>query len=241
MENDIGGSILSFKVMIWAIVIGFIVLFFVFHRVRGSQKTKRVLGQKKLRTQEGLAIARSLSRTGLTVNDNPQMQVEADVMTEDGSTFPCTVRKILPLQSIVGFVPGTMFSVLYDPNDRENIVWNDNPDPERLFELTARYNAARHPSDLTFEQRLEIQKHGVEKKARLDDLRLTGREEAGDYEATAVIRITDDARGDIVAKRTLFLNEHQLNGLTVGKYIDVRILPSNPDFFTIIQSVELHT
>ena len=41
----------------------------------------------------------------------------------------------------------------------------------------------RQPDELTYEQRMEFNRNSVVKKALLESLRLTGKEEAGDWEA----------------------------------------------------------
>ena len=72
-----------------------------------------------------------------------------------------------------------------------------------LNERIARYQCRRHPDELTYEQRMEFNRNSVVKKALLESLRLTGKEEDGDWEAEVTVRVTDNAAGDTVMNRTL--------------------------------------
>ena len=74
-----------------------------------------------------------------------------------------------------------------------------------LNERIARYQCRRHPDELTYEQRMEFNRNSVVKKALLESLRLTGKEEAGDWEAEVTVRVTDNAAGDTVMNRTLLV------------------------------------
>ena len=82
------------------------------------------------------------------------------------------------------------------------------------------------------------------KKALLENLRLTGKEEAGDWEAEAgdweaeaTVRITDNAAGDTVMNRTLYLNDKMLKHMVPGKYIDISVVPGREDFFGIVTDI----
>ena len=75
------------------------------------------------------------------------------------------------------------------------------------------------------------------KKALMENLRLTGKEEAGDWEVEATVRITDNAAGDTVMNRTLYLNDKMLKHMVPGKYIDISVVPGREDFFGIVTDI----
>ena len=52
---------------------------------------------KKTLTEHTLGILRSYTRTGLTVNDQPQIKMTLDGILPDGSTRPITVKQIIDL------------------------------------------------------------------------------------------------------------------------------------------------
>lgn len=74
-------------------------------------------------------------------------------------------------------------------------------------------------------------------KSAAGNLRLTGKEEAGDWEAEATVRITDNAAGDTVMNRTLYLNDKMLKHMVPGKYIDISVVPGREDFFGIVTDI----
>ena len=84
-------------------------------------------------------------------------------------------------------------------------------------------SAAGIRTKLTYEQRMEFNRNSVVKKALLESLRLTGKEEAGDWEAEVTVRVTDNAAGDTVMNRTLYLNDKMLRHMVPGKYIDISV------------------
>ena len=71
---------------------------------------------------------------------------------------------------------------------------------------------------------MELNRNSVVKKALLENLRLTGKAEAGDWEAEATVRVTDNAAGDTVMNRTLYLNDKMLKHMVPGKYIDISVV-----------------
>ena len=75
------------------------------------------------------------------------------------------------------------------------------------------------------------------KKALLESLRLTGKEEAGNWEAEVTVRVTDNAAGDTVMNRTLYLNDKMLRHMVPGKYIDISVVPGKEDVFGIVTDI----
>lgn len=90
---------------------------------------------------------------------------------------------------------GAPLSIRYDPADRSHAIGDDNPDADVLNERIARYQCRRHPDELTYEQRMEFNRNSVVKKALLESLRLTGKEEAGDWEAEVTVRVYGQCGG----------------------------------------------
>ena len=50
-------------------------------------------------------------------------------------------------------------SIRYDPADRSHAIGDDNPDADVLNERIARYQCRRHPNELTYEQRMELNRN----------------------------------------------------------------------------------
>ena len=174
-------------------------------------------------TVQTVGFIRSTQQTGMYVNENPQLLFELDALAEDGTVFQTSVRKIIPMTAIAGMVPGRAIPIRYNPDNRDQAVWDDHPDELLAQERAARYQCQKHPGDLSYEQRMELLKNDVMKKALLKSFRLTGKEEAGDWEAEVTVRITDNAAGDTVMNRTLYLSDKLLRHMIPGKYIDISV------------------
>ena len=188
-------------------------------------------------TVQTVGFIRSTQQTGMYVNENPQLLFELDALAEDGTVFQTSVRKIIPITAMAGMVPGRAIPIRYNPDDRTRAVWDDHPDDSLAQERAARYQCRKHPGDLSYEQRMELLKNGVMKKALLKRFRLTGKEEAGDWEAKVTVRVTDNEAGDTVMNRTLYLNDKMLRHMVPGKYIDISVVPGKEDFFGIVTDI----
>ena len=71
---------------------------------------------------------------------------------------------------------------------------------------------------------MELLKNGVMKKALLKSFRLTGKEEAGDYEAEAAIQLAGEEQDGHTFERTLYVPNTALEYLIPGRYVDVRVI-----------------
>ena len=147
------------------------------------------------------------------------------------------MTEIIPRAQLPMCAAGAPLSIRYDPADRSHAIGDDNPDADVLNERIARYQCRRHPDELTYEQRMEFNRNSVVKKALLESLRLTGKEEAGDWEAEVTVRVTDNAAGDTVMNRTLYLNDKMLRHMVPGKYIDISVVPGKEDVFGIVTDI----
>lgn len=67
--------------------------------------------------------------------------------------------------------------------------------------------------------------------------RQTGKEEAGNWEAAATVRIPNNGAEDTVISRTLYLNHKLLKHMIPGKYIDISVVPGKEDFFGVVADI----
>ena len=225
-------------VIISAVVIALCILLgFVLPARSARRKREKEQRWRDARTVKTLGFIRSAKHTGRSVNDNPEIRFVVDALAEDGTFFETTVTEIIPRAQLSMCAVGDPLSIRYDPADRSHAIGDDNPDADVLNERIARYQCRRHPNELTYEQRMELNRNSVVKKALLENLRLTGKAEAGDWEAEATVRITDNAAGDTVINRTLYLNDKMLKHMVPGKYIDISVVPGREDFFGIVTDI----
>lgn len=185
-------------------------------------------------TVQTVGFIRSTQQTGLYVNENPQLLFELDALAEDGTIFQTSVRKIIPMTAMAGMVPGRAIPIRYNPDNRTQAVWDNHPDESLAQERAARYQCRKHPGDLSYEQRMELVKNGVMKKALLKSFRLTGKEEAGDYEAEAAIQLAGEERDGHTFKRTLYVPDTALEYMIPGRYVDVRVIPGRENLFAFV-------
>ncbi len=176
-------------------------------------------------TVQTVGFIRSTQQTGMYVNENPQLLFTLDALAEDGTVFQTSVRKIVPLTMVSGVTTGTAIPIRYNPEDRTKTVWDDHPDQSLVEERIALYQCQKHPGDLSYEQRLDMLKNGVVKKVLLKSFRLTGKKEAGDWEAEAVIQLAGEEQDDHTTARTMYIPDVALEYLIPGRYVDVRIIP----------------
>lgn len=185
-------------------------------------------------TVQTVGFIRSTRQTGLYVNENPQLLFELDALAEDGTVFQTSVRKIIPIAAMAGMVPGRVIPIRYNPDDRIRAVWDYHPDESLAQERAARYLCQKHPGDLSYEQRMELLKNGVMKKALLKSFRLAGKEEAGDYEAEAAIQLAGEEQSGHTFERTLYVPNTALEYLIPGRYVDVRVIPGRENLFVFV-------
>ena len=232
-ENPIRGTLLPFGVITALCIL----LGFVLPARSARRKREKEQRWRDARTVKTLGFIRSAKHTGRCVNDNPEIRFVVDALAEDGTFFETTVTEVIPRAQLSMCAVGAPLSIRYDPADRSHAIGDDNPDADVLNARIARYQCRRHPGELTYEQRMELNRNSVVKKALLESLRLTGKEEAGDWEAKVTVRLTDNAAGDTVMNRILYLNDKMLKHMVPGKYIGISVVPGKKDFFGIVTDI----
>jgi len=70
----------------------------------------------------GQATVEALRETGLTVNDNPQVEFDLRVTVEGGAPYPVTHRQVVSRMVISNFQPGASIPVRVDPADRTRVL-----------------------------------------------------------------------------------------------------------------------
>ncbi|WP_071442250.1 hypothetical protein [Traorella massiliensis] len=200
-------------------------ILFVMHGMRKGQV------RKKDCTVQTVGFIRTKQQTGIYVNENPQLLFELDALAKDGTVFQTSVQKIIPLTKIATMIPGMAIPIRYNSENRSQAVWDDNPDQSLAEELVVRYQCQKHPEDLSYVQRMDLLKNGVMKKVLLKSFRLTGRQEAGDWEAEAVIQLSEGGLEDPTIARTLYVTNDALEYLINGRYVDVYIVPGKENLF----------
>ena len=72
--------------------------------------------------RQGSATVTALRDTGVTVNDNPQVELDLDVAVEGMPIYPVTHRQVISRLAIAGFQPGATVPVRVDPQDPRTLI-----------------------------------------------------------------------------------------------------------------------
>ena len=72
--------------------------------------------------RQGSATVTALRDTGVTINDNPQVELDLDVAVEGMPVYPVTHRQVISRLAIAGFQPGATVPVRVDPQDPRTLI-----------------------------------------------------------------------------------------------------------------------
>ncbi|MFE2753268.1 hypothetical protein ACFXGA_14855 [Actinosynnema sp. NPDC059335] len=117
----------------------------------------------------GMGTVVGVARTGLSVNDQPQLDIRLEVDTADGRTFPATARQVVDLTDLALVRPGAILPVRHLPDGRA-VLATDAP-PHELQAALDRVHVAK--GYLTPHQ-LRITEEGVDTRAVVLDMTPTG-------------------------------------------------------------------
>lgn len=113
-----------------------------------------------------------VSRTGLSVNDQPQLEILFDVDTMDGQSFRAVARSLVDLTELAAVVPGAMLPVRYRPGSTDGrvVIAVDAPQAE----MQAAFDRVRLAKGLVTPRQLQIAEQGLEGRAVVLALAPTG-------------------------------------------------------------------
>lgn len=188
-------------------------------------------------TEVTVGIIRSARQVGVFYGEDPMLHIELDAIGRDGSIFATSIKPFIPLTALAGVTEGAYVPIRFNPQMPTQAIFDRQPDPDQIQERVQRHQTIKHPRDLTFEQRMEIVYNGVDRKVRLEDVRLTGVVEAGEHEAVVVVQPAGPEFKEETLTRTMFLTDHMLESLTPGRYIDITVVPHQPELFSLNISV----
>ena len=166
--------------------------------------------------------------------DVPQIWIRVNALDEEGKVFQTSLIKHISREQLAELKPGCALPIRYNPKNRAEALFDSYPNETRIQELMDRHEWGKHPGSTRLEERREISRNGIVKRALLENLCLTGRRERGEQEAEVTIRFCDDFAGTDTARRRMYLNDRLLQYLAVGRYIDIRMVPEKKNLFAFI-------
>jgi hypothetical protein len=129
-------------------------------------------GKKFLGAPIGIGTVVSARRTGLTVNDQPQLEILFDVDTADGQTFRGVARQLVDVTDLAMVEPGSTLAVRYRPGSRDDKVAVATDASQE--EIQRAFNLVQLAKGHLDAQGLRIAEHGVDAKAVVLEMRPTG-------------------------------------------------------------------
>jgi hypothetical protein len=188
---------------------------------------------------EGAPIAMgtivSANRTGLSINDQPQLEILFDVETMDGQQFRGAAKAIIDLTELAAVVPGAILPVRYVPGSTDGRVAIAADAPQQ--ELQAVLDRVRVAKGLVTPRQLEISEQGIEAKAVVLALNPTG-EIRGDRAVMDLrLRITrpDQTQFDLDQQKPI--DASAVSQVQPGMVVRVRYLPHDESEVVIITAL----
>ncbi|MBP2327201.1 hypothetical protein JOF56_007586 [Kibdelosporangium banguiense] len=149
----------------------------------------------------GMATVVSLARTGLTVNDQPQLLITLNVDTQDGRTFHAEAKQLVDLTQMAMVQPGRMLPVRYLPGDSRVVLATDAA-PDELQQVLDQIRLAK---GLVTPRQLQISQQGLETRAVVLSMTPTGEIRDDRAVVSLGMRVTrpDGSAFDIVQEKAL--------------------------------------
>jgi hypothetical protein len=91
--------------------------------VMGDMQTQNANGQRLMATgRQGTATVTAIRDTGLTVNENPQVELDLQVAVDGAAPYAVTHRQVVSRVAIPAFQPGATVPVRVDPADPQTLL-----------------------------------------------------------------------------------------------------------------------
>ena len=137
----------------WIGILGLIAVF-----VGGVYLINKLMGMGKPKTlKNGLPATATVvscrqgnAKITYGVTEVYKLVIEVNISTPQGETWSATMKEMIPLTQIAVFQPGVSFSVLYDPNDKTKVVFDQNTGEAAKNSQMVEEAKQKAPQDITF-------------------------------------------------------------------------------------------
>jgi hypothetical protein len=188
---------------------------------------------------EGAPIAMgtivSATRTGLSINDQPQLEILFDVDTMDGQSFRGVAKAIIDITELAAVVPGAVLPVRYRPGstDGQIVIAADAPQQE----LQAVLDRVRVAKGLVTPRQLQISEQGVEAKAVVLAMSPTGEIQGDRAVMDLKFRVTraDQTTFDLDQRKPV--DASALAQVQPGMVVTVRYLPHDETELVVLTAL----
>ncbi|MDU0288597.1 hypothetical protein [Saccharothrix longispora] len=180
----------------------------------------------------GIGTVVAVSRTGMSVNDQPQLAIRLQVDTPDGRSFPATAKQVVDLTELGAVQPGAILPVRYLPDGRAALA-TDAPQHELQRALDLVQVAKGHVTP----RQLHISEHGVDAQAVVLAMAPTGEVRNGRVVLRLALRVTrpDGSVFDLTQEKNA--PPSAVPGLQVGSPVRVKYLPHDESEVALLLSL----
>jgi hypothetical protein len=202
----------------------------------GALREMRGLGAKGF---EGAPIAMgtivSATRTGLSINDQPQLEILFDVDTMDGQSFRGVAKAIIDITELAAVVPGAVLPVRYRPGSTDGKIAIAADAPQH--ELQAVLDRVRVAKGLVTPRQLQISEQGTEARAVVLAISPTGEIQGDRAVMDLKFRVTraDQTTFDLDQRKPV--DSGALAQLQPGMVVRVRYLPHDESELVVLTAL----
>ncbi|MBN6033651.1 hypothetical protein [Amycolatopsis sp. 195334CR] len=180
----------------------------------------------------GIGTVTGVARTGLSVNDHPELEIQLRVDTPDGRSFPASARQIVDLTDLAAVQPNATLPVRYLPDGRVALATD-----AALPELQAALNRVQVAKGWMTPNQLRIAEQGVDARAVVLAMTPTGHTADGRSEVTLGLRITrgDGTTFDLTQEKKL--PPSAVGQVQPGMVVRVKYLPHDESEVALVTSL----
>jgi hypothetical protein len=180
----------------------------------------------------GMGTVVGVARTGLSVNDQPQLDIRLRVDTADGRTFPATARQIVDLTDLSVVQPGAILPVRYLPDGRAVLATDAPP-----HELQAALDRVQVAKGFLTPHQLRIAERGVDAGAVVLDMVPTGHTPDGRTALRLTLRVTrpDGTTFDVTQDKKL--PPPSIPQVQRGMVVRVKYLPGDESDVAVLTTL----
>jgi hypothetical protein len=180
----------------------------------------------------GIGTVVSVSRTGLTVNDQPQLEILLDVDTPNGLAFRASARQIVDLTELGAVHPGAVLPVRYLPDGQATLAIDASRE-----ELQSTLDRVQLAKGLITPRQLHIAQHGIDAQAVILATQPTGEIRGDRTVVNLTLRVTrpDRTMFDLVQEKAL--PPSAIPQTQPGSAVRVKYLPQDESEVTILTSL----
>jgi hypothetical protein len=182
----------------------------------------------------GMGTVVSSARTGLSVNDQPQLLITLDVDTQDGHTFRAEAKHLVDLTQLDMVQPGRMLPVRHLPGDGRVVLATDAA-PDELQRVLDQIRLAK---GLVTPRQLQISQQGLESRAVVLSMTPTGEIRGDRAVASLGMRVTrpDGSTFDVVQEKAL--SPEMVTAVQPGAVVRVRYLAHDESELVILVAAQ---